>query len=213
MFCPGCATQSNEGAKFCKVCGMNLSAITQALSGVVVVSDPIRDREFKRARKQISDGIQGSAVGAAILLGAALPYFLVNPLASWLLVSSLALALLGIVKLFRSIGGIIDAKVGPKLLDPALQPRATGGLNGSQLAASGLIRPSQRLVEPSGKPVTVQRSHTQPVSLPAETDSGASPPTPIESPVRPGTGRINRELSSPPRKLDVGDDMVSKLRN
>lgn len=213
MFCPGCATQSSEGAKFCKVCGMNLSTITQALSGVVVVSDPIRDREFKHARKQISDGIQGSAVGAAILLGAALPYFLVKPLASWLLVSSLALALLGIVKLFRSIGGIIDAKVGPKLLDPALQPRSTGGLNGSNLAASGLIRPSQRLVEPTAKPVVGQRSHTQPISNAAETNAGAAQPNPVEPPVRSGTGRINRELSTPLRKLDVGDELVSKLRN
>jgi RNA polymerase subunit RPABC4/transcription elongation factor Spt4 len=213
MYCPGCSTQSNEGVKFCKVCGMNLSAITQALSGVVVISDPIRDREFKRARKQISDGIQGSAVGTAILLAAALPYFIANPLAPWLLVWSLALALLGIVKLFRSIGGIIDAKVGPKLLDPALQPRATGGLNGAQLAASGLIRPSQRLVEPSAKPVTGQRPHTQPISFENKQDPVAPSPGPIETPARQGTGRINRELSSPLRKLDLGDDMVSKLRN
>jgi len=213
MYCPGCSTQANEGAKFCKVCGMNLSAITQALSGVAVVSDPIRDREFKHARKQISDGIQGSAVGAAILLAAALPYFLVKPLASWLLVWSLALALLGTVKLFRSIGGVIDAKVGPKLLDPALQPRATGSLNGSQLAASGLIRPSQRLVELPGKPAAGQRSHTQPIGVPTDADAASTPPNPVESPPRQGTGRINRELSSPLSRIDVGDDMVSKLRN
>ena len=211
MYCPGCSTQSHEGVKFCKVCGMNLSTITQALSGVVVVSDPIRDREFKRARMQISDGIQGSAVGAAILLAAALPYFLVKPLGSWLLAWSLGLALFGIVKLFRSISGIIDAKVGPKLLDPALQPRATGGLNGSMLASSGLVRPSQRLVEPSSKPVG-QRSHTQPVA-PLPEKEIATPPNPLDNPARPGTGRINRELSSPLSKLDVGDDMVSKLRN
>ncbi|MFY9607180.1 MAG: hypothetical protein WAU45_01035 [Blastocatellia bacterium] len=211
MYCPGCSTQSNEGVKFCKVCGMNLSTITQALSGVAVVSDPIRDREFKRARKQISDGIQGSAVGAAILLAAALPYFIVTPLASWLLVWSLGLALFGIVKLFRSIGEIIDAKVGPKLLDPSLQPRATGGLNGSQLASSALVRPSQRLVEPSGKPVG-QRSHTQPFGVATEQET-ATPPSPLENPSRPGTGRINRELSSPLSRLEAGDDMVSKLRN
>lgn len=211
MYCPGCSTQSHEGVKFCKVCGMNLSTITQALSGVVVVSDPIRDREFKRARMQISDGIQGSAVGAAILLAAALPYFLVTPLGSWLLVWSLGLALLGVVKLFRSIGGIIDAKVGPKLLDPALQPRATGGLNSSFLASSGLVRPSQRLVEPAAKPPG-QRSPTQPVGPTTEKDN-TTPPKPAENPSRPGTGRINRELSSPLSKLDAGDDMVSKLRN
>lgn len=211
MYCPGCSTQSNEGVKFCKVCGMNLSTITQALSGVVVVSDPIRDREFKRARKQISDGIQGSAVGAAILLAAAIPYFIVTPLSSWLLVWLLGLALFGIVKLFRSIGGIIDAKVGPKLLDPALQPRATGGLNGSQLASSGLVRPSQRLVEPSGKPAG-QRPNTHPVGLTPEKETVTSP-SPTENPSRPGTGRINRELSSPLSRLDVGNDMVSKLRN
>ena len=213
MYCPGCSTQSNEGVKFCKVCGMNLSTITQALSGVVVVSDPIRDREFKRARKQISDGIQGSAVGAAILLAAALPYFLVQALTSWLLVWSLALALFGIVKLFRSIGGIIDAKVGPKLLDPALQSRATGGLNGSQLLANGLVRPSQRLVDPAVKPVAGQRSPTQPVALTTEKEAGSSSRGPVDGPARPGTGRINRELSSPLSKLDVGDDMMSKLRN
>lgn len=211
MYCPGCSTQSHEGVKFCKVCGMNLSTITQALSGVAVASDPMRDREFKRARKQISDGIHGSAVGAAILLAAALPYVIVTTLSSWLMVWSLGLALFGIVKLFRSIGGIIDAKVGPKLLDPALQPRATGGLNSSQLASSGLVRPSQRLVEPSAKSVG-QRPQTQPV--PSKLDKEiATPPTPLENPSRPGTGRINRELSSPLRKLDVGDDMVSKLRN
>src|SRR5256886_4127486 len=37
MFCPSCSTQSIEGAKFCKSCGMNLTIITQAISGSVVV--------------------------------------------------------------------------------------------------------------------------------------------------------------------------------
>jgi len=111
------------------------------------------------------------------------------------------------------VGGIIDAKVGPKLLDPALQPRATGGLNGAQLAASGLIRPSQRLVEPSAKPVANQRPRTQPLGFENKPDPLAPSPGPVETPVRQGTGRINRELSSPLSKLDVGDDMVSKLRN
>src|ERR1041385_3909845 len=113
MYCPTCATLSSEGVKFCKSCGMNLSVVTQALNGGVVVSDPLRDREFKRARKQISDGINGSAIGAGLLVAAALAFFLVPP-SPWIYTASLLIALAGIVKLFRSIAGIVDAKVGGK---------------------------------------------------------------------------------------------------
>jgi hypothetical protein len=205
VYCPSCSTQSIDGAKFCKSCGMNLSAITQALNGGVVVSDPIRDREFKHARKQISDGIHGSAIGAALLVAAALPYFLVSK-TPWIYTASLLLALGGIIKLFRSIGSIIDAKVGPKLLDPALQPRATGGLNNGSSQPAG-ARPSQRLN--AGQPV-----HTRAFSL--ESEAASTPvnsETPVENFVRPRTGRINREHSSPLRSFDKDDDLISKLRN
>src|SRR5712692_4343541 len=156
MYCPTCSTHSSDGLKFCKSCGMNLSVVTQALNGgVVAVSDPLRDREFKRARKQISDGIHGSAVGAALLVAAALPYFLI-PNTPWMYTVSLLLALGGIVKLFRGVGSIIDAKVGPKLLDPALQPRGTGSLTNVPAASTG--RFSSRLS--GGQP-----SHTRPLAL------------------------------------------------
>src|ERR1051325_7572242 len=122
MYCPTCATLSSDGVKFCKSCGMNLSVVTQALNGGVTVSDPLRDREFKRARKQISDGIHGIAVAAPLLVAASLPYILNKTvglqLNNYLIAMALAMALAGIIKLFRSIGSIIDAKVGQKLLDP-----------------------------------------------------------------------------------------------
>ncbi|MEK6323267.1 MAG: zinc ribbon domain-containing protein [Acidobacteriota bacterium] len=205
MYCPSCSTHSIDGAKFCKSCGMNLSVITQALNGGVVISDPIRDREFKRARKQISDGIHGSAIGAALLVAAALPYSLI-PATPWIYPASLVLALGGIIKLFRSIGSIIDAKVGPKLLDPALQPRATGGLNSSQPFPTG-VRPSQRLS-------TGQQAHTRAIGLEGEAGSTAAPSeAPVENFARPSTGRINREHSSPLRAFDKDDDLMSKLRN
>ena len=205
MYCPSCSTQSSDGAKFCKTCGMNLSVITQALNGGVVVSDPFRDREFKRARKQISDGIHGSAIGAALLVAAALSYFLI-PKNPWIYTVSLLLALGGIIKLFRSIGSVIDAKVGPKLLDPALQPRATGGLNNGQSLPAG-VRASQRLV--SGQP-----ANTRAISLEGEAGSRALPSAPAaENLARPSTGRINREHSSPLRSFDKDDDLISKLRN
>ena len=205
MYCPTCSTLSVDGVKFCKSCGMNLSVVTQALNGGVTVTDPLRDREFKRARKQISDGIHGTAVGTALLIGAALPYFLL-PSSPWMYTASLLLALGGIVKLFRSVGSIVDAKVGPKLVDPALQPRATGGLNNGVSVTAG-VRPSGRLV--SGQP-----ANTRAFTLDGEarnsslTSDGAG-----ESMDRPMTGRINREHSSPLRAFDKDDDLMSKLRN
>jgi len=185
---------------------MNLSVVTQALNGGVVISDPIRDREFKRARKQISDGIHGSAIGVALLVAAALPYFLI-PKTPWLYTVSLLLALGGIIKLFRSIGSIVDAKVGPKLLDPALQPRGTGGLNNGQSLPSN-VRSSQRLNE------VARVGHTRPVTFEGESAGmPLTPEPPVDSFGRPLTGRINREHSSPLRAFDKDDDLMSKLRN
>jgi hypothetical protein len=214
MYCPGCSTQSIEGAKFCKACGMNLNVIIQALNGGVMISDPLRDREFKRARKQISDGIQGSAVGAALAVAAALSYFLI-PRTSWVYAVSLTLALAGIIMLFRSIARIIDAKIGPKLLDPALQPRGTGGLNAALAQPSAVsVRPSQRLSPDLNKANGSQLSHTRPVSVEGQVLASSLSPAPSEeSLIRPGTGRINREHSSPLGKLEKEDDLLSKLRN
>jgi hypothetical protein len=219
MFCPSCATQSADGAKFCKSCGLNLSVISQALTGEVATADPIRDREYRRARKQISDGIQGSAIGAGLLIGAGVCYFLI-PYDYVKYALSLVLALAGVVKLFKSVGHIIDAKVGPKLLDPALQPRGTGGL--TQLPSAPLPpvnpRASQRISSEYVKPPTASApSPTRPVS----TGKLANPAPPAPPQPRPagepaprvGTGRVNRELSTPLRKADEEDDLMSKLRN
>jgi hypothetical protein len=218
MYCPSCSTQANEGAKFCKACGINLNVITQALNGGVVVSDPIRDREFKRARKQISDGIHGTAVGAALLIAASLPYALMRligmPMNTYVYTLSLAIALAGVVKLFRSAGSIIDAKVGPKLLDPALQPRGTGGLNAALQPPAANGRHSQRLAPEPVKAAAPQIANTRPVFIDNNAHAAQGlPALPDDNGARPATGRINREHSSPLRRLEKDDDLMSKLRN
>lgn len=208
MYCPSCSTHASDGAKFCKACGMNLNVVTQALNGGVVVSDPFRDREFKRARKQISDGINGSAIGAGLLVAAALPFLLAPP-NPWIYTASLLIALAGIVKLFRSAASIVDAKVGGKLVDPALQSRGSGGLTNG---LSTTVKSSQRLNE-TGKGGG-QPAFTRPVGF--DSDSGGNPamPDPLaDSLGRPLTGRINREHSRPLRAFDKDDDLMSKLRN
>jgi hypothetical protein len=45
MFCPKCATQNLDGAKFCRSCGANVSLVSQALSGQLPQAPP-EDIEF-----------------------------------------------------------------------------------------------------------------------------------------------------------------------
>ena len=207
MYCPGCSTKSAEGAKFCKSCGMNLTIITQAISGAVSVQDPVREREYKRNRRQISEGINGAALGFAILVAAGIAYMLI-PYAPFAYAVTLLLALVGLIKLFRNIGNILDAKVGNKLLDPALQPRTTGGLNAGNLpAAPANSKPAgdpRRPVAPTAR-VSLTGALSKPASGSLNEESITTPPS--------LTGRVNREHSSPLRKLDFEEELMSRLRN
>ena len=215
MFCPSCSTKATEGAKFCKSCGMNLNIISQALTGGSFgVADPFKDREYKKARKEISEGLQGAGIGAALIVAAGLGYYLA-PTQMVIYLIALVLALIGLVKLFRSVARILDAKVGAKLMAPAMQ-RGTGGLSSSTSSpvTPGAGRGSQRLPgapqKPGGpigetRPVSVENNSSTPTSL---------PPAPInDQNPRPFTGRVNREHSTPLRRPDKDDDFMSKLRN
>jgi hypothetical protein len=206
MYCPSCSTQSIEGAKFCKSCGMNLTIITQAISGSVVVADPGRDREFKRTRRQISEGIKGASIGAALLGVACLAYVLIQagPVAYCI---TLVLALVGLIKFFINIGSIMDAKVGTKFVDPALQPKASGGLNGTSIPgapvgskASGEYR----------RPILPTARASQTGNLQNNPSAGLS--NAMDKPPAM-TGRVNREHSMPLRKLEAEEDLMAKLRN
>jgi hypothetical protein len=205
MYCPSCSTQSIEGAKFCKSCGMNLTIITQAISGSVAVTEPGRDREFKRARRQISEGIKGAAIGAAILLAAALTYLLITntPIAYGI---TLLLALVGLIKLFINIGSILDAKVGTKLVDQTLQARPTGGLTGTSIPSA-----------PAGSRVSGEyRRPVAPTARTSSTGTLASNSSALNNVAdKPAamTGRVNREQSMPLRRLEAEEDLMAKLRN
>ena len=205
MYCPSCSTKSAEGAKFCKSCGMNLTIITQAITGSVAVTEPGRDREFKRARRQISEGIKGAAIGAAILIAALLAYLLITngPFAYSI---TLVLALVGLIKLFINIGSILDAKVGTKLVDQTLQTRSTGGLNSTGIpsapAGSRVSGEYRRPIPPNARASATGTLAANPA------DSGNV----LEKPPAM-TGRVNREQSMPLRRLEAEEDLMAKLRN
>ena len=206
MYCPSCSTKSIEGAKFCKSCGMNLTIITHAINGSVAVTEPGRDREFKRARRQISEGIKGAAIGAAILIAAALAYLLITntPFTYGI---TLLLALVGLIKLFINIGSILDAKVGTKLVDETLQSRASGGLNSTSLpSAPAGSRASGEYRRPIAVPPARASSTGNLAANPSAFNNLAEKPPAM-------TGRVNREHSTPLRRLEAEEDLMAKLRN
>src|SRR5262245_33520269 len=211
MFCPSCSSPTADGAKFCKSCGFSLTVITQALSGSSTLSDPLRDREFKRARKQITDGIQGASIGAALAVGAIVAYILMPQSAIYYIIE-LILALAGVIKLFKSIGHIIDAKVGTKLLNQTTPQRGTGALPTTTPQTFAPVPPttrvSQRLPGDATTPVNPSKEPG-----PASPDRPANPGFPsVPGTTRVGTGRVYREHSSPLRKPEKEGGFLSKLR-
>jgi hypothetical protein len=129
---------------------LNLAAITQALSGEVAVSEPLLDREYKRARRSVSEGIQGAAVGAALLVSALLIYLLPSSWKNYYDVASMVLALSGVIKLFRGISRIVDARVGASMLGG--RPKASGRSRLAVPATRGLApRPEVNQLPTSGR--------------------------------------------------------------
>jgi hypothetical protein len=206
MYCPSCSTQSIEGAKFCKSCGMNLTIITQAISGSVLVTDPGRDREFKRTRRQISEGIKGASIGAALLGVATLAYVLIQagPIAYSI---TLVLALVGLIKFFINIGSILDAKVGTKFVDPTLQPKASGSLSGTSIPSA----PAGSKASGEYRRPIASTSRVSPTGN-LQNNPSAALKNPLDKPPAM-TGRVNREHSMPLRKLEAEEDLMAKLRN
>jgi hypothetical protein len=76
MFCPKCATQNDERASFCRSCGVNISLVSQALSGQLPPAEqPAQDLYSRKRRGQeasIEQAIQGITMGVAFAVVALL---------------------------------------------------------------------------------------------------------------------------------------------
>ncbi len=58
MFCPKCATQNLEDAKFCRSCGTDISLVPQAMTGQLAARLSVADetRHGRRGRRERRDG-------------------------------------------------------------------------------------------------------------------------------------------------------------
>ena len=80
MFCPKCATQNLEGARFCRACGADISLVPQALSGQLAAQQQPtevdedddyygRRRRRKRGKKpSLEEGIKSLFMGIGFIM-------------------------------------------------------------------------------------------------------------------------------------------------
>src|SRR5262245_32578847 len=127
MFCPRCGSNQGEGKRFCTVCGTNLAAVSQAITGQIPqlnyypppAPHPI---EVERQR-DMAKGVRLSIIGGGIV---ALKFFSFlfsgpfrggSPLGFWTLVGFILLAI--------GISKIISARPPSPADTPASGPRET----------------------------------------------------------------------------------------
>ena len=128
MFCPSCATQNNDDAKFCRACGANLSLIPQALTGEL----PERRRGRHRrgfpsgGSANLSSGITKAFTGFGFVLVAFLLCLFRQWWGVWMLIP-------GFGALGKGVAEIIAAREAQNAIAgsrqvPAPPPHNTGSL-------------------------------------------------------------------------------------
>ena len=122
MYCPKCATNNIDDAKFCRRCGANLSFVPQALSGhlpqapLSKLEEAIKRRREPNLARAIRKSFMGLAfliVFAAMFLSRRAPGFG----AVWLLIP--AFVLLG-----RGIGDLVSLMTAQSRAKPVAMPSA-----------------------------------------------------------------------------------------
>jgi hypothetical protein len=71
MYCPKCGSNQGEGKRFCTVCGTNLAAVSQALTGRIPQPDyyaPLVPHPLEVERqKEMAGGVRLSIIGGAFV--------------------------------------------------------------------------------------------------------------------------------------------------
>jgi uncharacterized membrane protein YvbJ len=76
MFCPRCAEQNVDDAKFCRVCGADIHLLPQVLAGGALPEERTERQKFEK-------GVKLTLIGAGLLLLAKLMLFLAPANRAW----------------------------------------------------------------------------------------------------------------------------------
>jgi zinc-ribbon domain len=114
MFCPRCAAQNLDDAKFCRACGTNLESVALALSGQYPAKkDAKTEKSWLEKRSEAISGIIRGAglMGASLLIGVALGLF--SNAKDWIviwLVFAGWMACWGVISLTSGLGTLLESK-------------------------------------------------------------------------------------------------------
>ncbi len=148
MYCPKCATQNLEDARYCRSCGINLSLVPQALSGQLAEaqSDANPWKHHRKGEPSIADGIQKLFMGVGFLIVAVVLGFLSRGRGWWYWMLIPAFGLLG--------KGVADMVVAKQRLGHSSQPQiepSRNTTNNVRAADTGELLPSTSVTEGTTK--------------------------------------------------------------
>ncbi len=127
MYCPRCAAQNLDDAKFCRGCGNSLETVALALSGhydkIKHSSNPSETWLYKRSQAMRSLVKAGGWLGSSLIIGTALGLFGPNDWVVIWLVFAGWMAVLGMFSLVAGINGLIDSRFMQRQLDQAGEGR------------------------------------------------------------------------------------------
>ena len=155
MYCPRCAMQNLDGAKFCRACGTNLETVALALAQQL---DPIpsgkdaakKPKASKNKLEKRSEGltkiVRGfGLIGGSALVGAALAVFSNKP--DWIIIWMIFagwMACLGVIGLVSGVAALIES---------GFTPRHVSHITGETVSrTSPLSGDDQELLPASGTP-------------------------------------------------------------
>lgn len=130
MFCPRCAMQNLDDAKFCRACGMDLDTVSVALAQAGSPNKPKKKtkqgkpaKTWAEKRSQaLRDIFQGAILtGASAVICVAFAMFLSVP--DWLILWTVFfgwMACWGVISLAFGIGGLIESSTMSRAVDQPL---------------------------------------------------------------------------------------------
>jgi hypothetical protein len=130
MFCPKCGSNQGEGKRFCTVCGTNLAAVSQAITGQIpqpVYYAPPAPHPIEIERQRATaKGVRLSIIGGGIVAWNFFSFIFSAyrggaPSRFWMLI--------GFVLLAAGISKIISSRPPSAASTPAPEPRQTHSIN------------------------------------------------------------------------------------